>query len=387
MTSEFDGIGVADALARRSLKWGRNGPSVLGAWVAEMDFPPPLEVREALHRAVDRGETGYPLRDIRTGLPAACADWLRGNFGWSVPAERIFLVPDILTGIGLGIDAYSPPGSPVVVPTPSYPPFFEIVEALGRPLVEVALTPDGGRPTLDLDGIGAALAAGARTVVLCSPHNPAGRVFTRAELTGLRAVVSAHGARVIADEVHAGLVYPGHRHLPYASLSPEAAAHTITVTSASKAWNIAGLKCSQVILTNPQDVVGWRELPFHARHGSSTLGIVANIAAYRDGDAWRRRLVHHLDGNRRFLDRALAAELPEVGYRTPEATYLAWLDCRRLGLDDPGGFFLRHAKVALSDGSVFGAAGHGFVRLNFATSRPLLRRIVDALAKAVRERP
>ncbi|MFE7117687.1 MalY/PatB family protein [Streptomyces sp. NPDC057654] len=387
MASEFHDIGIDDAMARRSLKWGRNGPSVLGAWVAEMDFPLAPEVRQALHRAVDHGETGYPLRDIRTGLPAACADWLRESFGWSVPAEQIFLVPDILTGIGLGIDAYSPPGSAVVVPTPAYPPFFEIVEALGRPLVEVPLTTDAGRPTLDVEGIGAALAAGARTVVLCSPHNPAGRVFTPAELTALRSVVTAHGARVIADEVHAGLVYPGHRHVPYASLSAEAAAHTITVTSASKAWNIAGLKCSQVILTNPRDVVRWRQLPFHARHGSSTLGIAANIAAYREGDAWRRRAVRYLDGNRRFLDEALAAELPEVGHRSPEATYLAWLDCRGLGLDDPGGFFLRHAKVALSDGSVFGAAGRGFVRLNFATSRPLLQRIVTALAKAARERP
>ncbi|WP_381562561.1 MalY/PatB family protein [Streptomyces eurythermus] len=379
----FDDITLDALLARRTLKWGRHGGEVLGAWVAEMDFPVAPAVREAVHEAVERGETGYPLRDIRTGLPHACADWLARTCGWTVPAERIFLIPDVLTGIGLGIGAYSRPDSAVVVPTPAYPPFLEVVAAQGRRAVEVPLVPDGARRTLDLDAIGAALAGGAGTVLLCNPHNPLGRVFTRSELRALARCVAAHGARVVADEIHAPLTYPGHPHVPYASVSPEAADHTLTLVSAAKGWNIAGLKCAQAVLTSDRDVRRWRALPFHSRHGASTLGIAANIAAYRAGDPWRREAVRYLDGNRHFLARVLGERLPQARYSMPEATYLAWLDCSFTGLDDPAGFLLREARVCLSDGAFFGAAGRGFVRLNFATSRRILERITGALVEAL----
>ncbi|MET8563540.1 MalY/PatB family protein [Streptomyces flaveolus] len=383
--SGFDDISIETLLERQTLKWGRHGGAVLGAWVAEMDFPVAPAVREAVHDAVERGQTGYPLRDIRTGLPSACSDWLARSFGWSVPAERIFLIPDVLAGVGLGIGAYSRPGSAVVIPTPAYPPFFEVVAAQGRRAVEVPLTSDGTRPSLDIDAIDSALADGAGTVLLCHPHNPMGRVFTEPELLALSRCVAAHGARVVADEIHAPLTYPGHDHIPYASVSPEAAAHTLTLTSAAKGWNIAGLKCAQAVLTNDHDVRRWRALPFHSRHGASTLGIAAGIAAYRAGDPWRREAVRHLDRNRRFLARVLGAELPQLRYRMPEATYLAWLDCSFAGLDDPAGYLLREARVCLSDGSYFGAAGRGFVRLNFATSRPILERITSALVDALRQ--
>ncbi|MFD7898669.1 MalY/PatB family protein [Streptomyces sp. NPDC059743] len=383
----FDDLRIEDLVGRRSLKWARHGPGVLGAWIAEMDFALAPAIRRALHDAVERGETGYPLRDIRTGLPSACADWLLRTFDWSVPAEWIFLLPDVVTGIGLGISAYSRPGSAVVVPTPAYPPFFEIAAAEGREVVEVAMASDGGRPVLDIEAIDTALADGAGTVLLCNPHNPMGRVFTRTELLALSRCVDARGARVIADEIHAPLVYPGHEHVPYASLSPEAAAHTITLTSASKGWNTAGLKCAQAILTSEQDVVRWRTLPFHSRHGASTFGIAAGLASYTEGDSWRQDALRYLDANRRFLTRVLADELPMIGYRQPEATYLAWLDCRSLGLDDPSGHLLRQGGVALSDGAVFGAAGQGFVRINFATSRAILERIVTALVASLRALP
>ncbi|MDG9701995.1 MalY/PatB family protein [Streptomyces sp. DH37] len=382
----FDDVRIESLLERRTLKWGRHGPGVLGAWIAEMDFPVAPEVRDALHRAVERGETGYPLRDIRTGLPAACSGWLDRSFGWSVPAERIFLVPDVVTGVGLGIGAYSAPGSAVVVPTPAYPPFFEIVAAQGRRAVEIPLVPDGAGPSLDIDSIDAALAGGAGTVLLCNPHNPVGRVFTRAELSALSRCVAARGARVVADEVHAPLTYPGHEHVPYASVSPEAAAHTVTLVSAAKGWNIPGLKCAQAVLTGDGDVARWRSLPFHSRHGASTLGIAAHIAAYTRGGPWLRDAVRYLDANRRFLADVLRSELPELGYRMPEGTYLAWLDCRALRLDDPAGFLLRDAGVAVSDGAFFGAAGRGFIRLNFATSRRILERIASALTGSVRAR-
>jgi cysteine-S-conjugate beta-lyase len=382
----FDDVSIERLVERHTLKWGRLGPEVIGAWVAEMDFALAPAIRRALHDAVERGEAGYPLRDIRTGLPSACAEWLETTFDWSVPAERIFLVPDVLAGIGLGIDVYSRPGSAVVVPTPAYPPFFEVVRARGRQVVEVPMSSNGPRPALDLDGIDSALARGAGAVLLCSPHNPVGRVFARAELLALSRSVAARGGRVIADEVHGPLTYPEHRHVPYASVSPEAADHTVTVVSASKGWNVAGLKCAQVVLTSERDVVRWRQIPFHERHGASTLGIVANVAAYREGDPWRQRAIRYLDGNRQLLARALSSELPEIGHRPPEASYLAWLDCGRLGLNDPAAYFLEHARVALSDGGAFGAPGRGFVRLNFATSRAMLQRIIAALIEAARGR-
>jgi cystathionine beta-lyase len=386
MVPEFDHVHIAGLLERKTLKWGRHGAEVLGAWVAEMDFALAPEIRAALHDAVDRGMAGYPLRDISTGLPSACAAWLTEAYGWQVRPEWIFLLPDVLTGISLGIEAYSRPGSAVILPTPAYPPFFEIISARRRRVIEVPMVAADGQPVLDIAGIDAALADGGGTVVLCNPHNPLGRVFSRAELTALSDVVTARGGRVIADEVHGPLTYPGHRHVPYASVSPDAAAHTITLVSASKAWNIAGLKCCQVALSNEADVRRWREIPFHDRHGASTLGIAANIAAYTNGDAWRRELIRYLEESRALLARLLAAGLPDISFCPPEATYLAWLDCRRLGLPDPAGYFLQHARVALSPGAAFGSPGRGFVRLNFATSHAILERIIGAMSAAIGRR-
>ncbi|MFD0392651.1 MalY/PatB family protein [Streptomyces nogalater] len=377
----FDDISLDALLARRTLKWGRHGGEVLGAWVAEMDFPVAPAVREAVHEAVERGETGYPLRDIRTGLPSACADWLARTCGWTVPAERIFLIPDVLTGVGLGIGAYSRPGSAVVVPTPPIRPSWRSWRRrAGVPSRCPSSRTAHGGPWTSTPSAPRWPRSGDRAAV--QPAQPLGRVFTRAELRALGRCVAAYGARVVADEIHAPLTYPGHPHIPYASVSPETADHTLTLVSAAKGWNIAGLKCAQAVLSSDRDVRRWRALPFHSRHGASTLGIAANIAAYRAGDPWRHEALRYLDGNRRFLARVLGDRLPRARYAMPEATYLAWLDCSFTGLDDPAGF-LREARVCLSDGAFFGAAGRGFVRLNFATSRHILERITTALVEAL----
>ena len=243
-----------------------------------------------------------------------------------------------------------------------------------------------GRAALDLDAIDRALGAGADAVLLCSPHNPTGRVFTAEELGALAAVVERRGARVIADEVHAPLVYPGSRHIPYATVSDAAAAHTITVTSASKAFNLAGLKCAQVVATNHADAQRWRGLGVFAVAGPTPLGIAASTAAYRDGADWLRDLVAYLDGNRHRLRELLAAEVPAITCREPEATFLAWLDCSALGHADPARFFLDHARVALSDGPPFGSGCDQHVRLNFATSWALLEQIVRAMGAAESQR-
>jgi cystathionine beta-lyase len=373
-----------DALRRRrTVKWSLHGPDVLAAWVAEMDFDVAPPVLAAILAAVDRQDFGYVEGDLGE-LTAACAGFLARVHGWEVPPTRIFPVADVLAGITGALDLFVPAGAPVVVPTPAYPPFFEIVELTGRPVVEVPMLLGGGRRLLDVDAVDRSLAAGARAVLLCNPHNPTGRVFSTGELAALASVVDRHGARVISDELHAPLVHPGHRHVPYATVSEEAAEHSVTVTSASKAFNLAGLKCAQVVTTNHADAARWRTLPVFAVPGPTPLGVAATTAAYTSGEPWLRELAAHLDANRHLLGALLAEELPDVGYRPPEATFLAWLDCTALGVDDPADFFLRQARVAVNDGPPFGTGHDRYVRLNFATSTDLLERIIRSMGAARR---
>ncbi|MGQ0616698.1 MAG: MalY/PatB family protein [Acidimicrobiia bacterium] len=382
----FDSVTLEGLRRRRTAKWSDYGDDVLAAWVAEMDFRVAEPVREALSEAVERDEFGYaPLRAV-TELPAACARYLGEAYGWDVGPERIVVLPDVLHGMATAIRSFSAEGSAVVLPTPSYPPFFDVVGLERRALVEAPMVPAGGRLTFDIDRIGASLAAGAGTVILCNPHNPLGRVFTAAELGALADLVERHGARVIADEVHAPLAYRGNRHIPYATVSEAAAAHSVTLLSASKGWNLPGLKCAQMVLTNDDDLARWRGLSLVATGLASPLGIAANVAAYERGGDWRRRLVDYLDDNRRRLADLLTAEIPELGFRAPEATYLAWVDCRALGVERPSEFFLDRARVAVNAGAAFGAGAEGFVRLNFGTSRAILEQIVAAMADAVQRR-
>jgi len=359
------------------VKWSLYGPDVLAAWVAEMDFDVAPVVRAAILDAVDREDFGYVEGDL-SALTTATSDVLAAQHVWSVPPARIFPIADVLAGIAAAFAAFVPEGAPIVVPTPAYPPFFEVVELARRPLVSAPLR-DG---TLDLDRIDAAFAAGAGAILLCSPHNPTGRVFSSDELRALAAIVDQHGVRVVADEVHAPLVYSPRRHVPYASLTEATAAHTITVTSASKAFNLAGLKCAQVIASNHEDARRWRQLRVHEVPGPTPIGVAATIAAYNDGREWLGDLVAYLDANRKLLRELVVSQLPGVTMRDPEATFLAWLDCAALGHGDPARFFLDHAHVALSDGPPFGPGCEQFVRLNFATSHELLEQIVVAMGAA-----
>ncbi|HEX9529933.1 MAG TPA: aminotransferase class I/II-fold pyridoxal phosphate-dependent enzyme, partial [Acidimicrobiales bacterium] len=386
----FDDVTAAELRRRVGTKWRRHGPDVIEAWVAEMDFPPAPAIADAVADAVRRGDAGYPPLEAESDLPAALCDWLRHVYGWSVDPATVFVTSDLLRALETCLDLITPPGTPVVLPTPSYPPFFEVLALASRPVVDVPMAgcdgrkSDGGAPTLDLAGIEDALSGGADAIILCNPHNPLGRAFDRDELLALSDVASAYGARVIADEVHAPLVYPGRVHVPFASLSARAAEQSVTLTSASKGWNIPGLRCAQVVLTNPTDAAAWRKLSWLRTQGAATPGIVANVAAYRSGGPWLGDAVAYLDANRHLLAQLLREFLPELRHRTPEAGYLAWIDCRALPVADPAGFFLRQAKVALHDGALFGPAGKGFVRLNFATSAAILEQMVEAMAGAVR---
>jgi cystathionine beta-lyase len=374
-----------DALrAAGGLKWTRY-PSAIGAWVAEMDLGTAPAVTQALHEAVDQGRFGYLTTRAAEEMARACSAWHARRYGWEVPPAWITPLPDVIAGLQAVIEHFTPPGSPVVLPTPAYMPFRTVPGLLGRELIEVPMVERDGRATYDLDGIERALRAGAGLVVHVNPHNPLGRVFTAGEQLELADVVDRAGARVFSDEIHAPLVHPGAVHRPYASLSPVTARHTLTATSASKAWNLPGLKAAQLVLSDGADADHWAGVGFLFGHGASTLGVLANTAAYEAGGPWLDGVLSYLDGNRRLLAELLADRLPEVRYRPPEGTYLAWLDCRRLGLDGPvGEFFLDRAGVALVDGPECGAPGRGHVRLNFATGRSLLTAMVDRMAAAVR---
>jgi cystathionine beta-lyase len=353
--------------SRGSAKWSTYGDDCLAAFVAEMDYETAPEVQRAM----------------RDELGAALAGWYQRTASFAVSPERIHSLPDILKGIELAISLFSRPDSAVVVPTASYPPFFAVADSLGREVVEVPMLaqPDGWQ--LDLERIDAAFAAGAGTLILCNPHNPLGKVFSLEEMRELAEVVERHHARVVADEVHAPLTYPGKTWMPYASVSETAAGHAVSLMSASKGWNLAGLKCAQVALHTEADANAWGTLPPLAAHGASTLGMVANVAAYQEGAAWLEQTVAYLDGNRRRLGELLAERLPAIRYLPPEGTYLAWLDCSALGLERPQAFFLEQAKVAFNDGGTFGAAGTRCVRCNFATSRRVLEEIVERMAIAL----
>jgi len=384
--SDFDAAAVdatgADALrAGGSVKWTAF-PDALGAFVAEMDFGLAPPIRTALQAALDTGVTGYLPTALADAMRAATADWCADRYGWPVDPTRIQPLGDVLAGLELLLTHYADPDTAVIVPTPAYMPFLTLPGLLGRRVIEVPSREADGRYALDLDRIAAAFESGGGVLVLCNPWNPVGRVLAREELVALSEVVDRYGGRVFADEIHAPLVFAPNRHVPYATVSDAAAAHTLTAISASKAFNLPGLKCAQLVLSNAADAARFEEVGTFAAHGASVFGVIANTAAYRDGGAWLDGALAYLDGNRRRFGELLGQRLPHVAYREPEGTYIAWLDVRALDLgEQPADALLERSGVALTDGAACGAPG--FLRCILATPRPVLEELVDRIASAV----
>jgi cystathionine beta-lyase len=366
--------------ARRSVKWTTPGPGGFGAAIAEMDFGAAPPIIDALERLSDEAAFGYLPPHLSDELGVACAGFEKRRFGWDLDPAVIRPVPDVIKALEIAITHFSRPGSPVILPTPAYMPFLIVPGLLGREIISVQMRNDGGFFTLDFDAIDDAFRAGGQLVIFCNPHNPLGRVFGLDEMTQLTDVVDRHGGRVFADEVHAPLVYPGQRHIPYASTSDTAAAHTLTSTSASKAWNLPGLKCAVVILTNEPDRQHWEEMGTFASRGASNPGVVANIAAFQHGEPWLDEVLAYLDESRHLLGGLLSRKLPSVRYRPPDGTYLAWLDCTAMDLtESPGVLVTDRAYVSVVDGPAFGAGGEGSFRFNFATPQPLLAGMIDRI--------
>ncbi|WP_168711407.1 MalY/PatB family protein [Streptomyces sp. RKND-216] len=363
---------------RTSTKWRTHPADVLPLWVAEMDVPLAEPIAQALREAVDLGDTGYAEGP---GPYAAALDGFAAKrWGWRVPADRIRLVPDVMQGAAELLRLVTRPGDAVVLSPPVYTPFFQTVARLGRRLVEAPLGADG---RLDLDVLDAAFrtavtGGGRAAYLLSSPHNPTGTVHTADELAAVARLAETHGVRVIADEIHAPLVPAGATFTPY--LTVPGAERGYALFSASKAWNLAGLKAA-VAVAGEAAADDLARMPAEVQNGASHFGVLAHVAALRDGGAWLDSLLDGLAANRTLLADLLAERLPDVRWREPEGTFLAWLDCAALGLgDDPAAAFLGRGRVAVVPGHVFGSSGAGHVRLNFGTTPEILSEAVTRLA-------
>lgn len=370
--------------SREGVKWRRHPADVLPAFVADMDFAVAPAIRDVLERLVARNDFGYGRMEDTERVANAFARRMRERYGWEVDAELVLCPIDVVQAIIAALVALTEPDDGVVVQTPVYPPFLMGVESTHRRLIENPLVDDRSRFVVDVAGLRSAVDARTRMILLCNPHNPTGRVFTRAELEAIAAVALEHDLVIVSDEIHSELLYPPARHIPIATLGPEVAARTVTLTSATKAFNIAGLRCSIAAFGSAalRDRFVAR-IPDHLLGRPNRFGVEATITAWTEGDDWLTGVLAYLDGNRRRVADVVCAA--GIRHHSPEGTYLAWLDCNALGLPgaSPYEFFLERAKVGLSDGADFGPPGRGCVRLNFATSAEILERILDRMTSAL----
>jgi cysteine-S-conjugate beta-lyase len=381
VTNPLSDLSLEQLRRRTSMKWRRFGSDVLPLWVAEMDVLLAEPIVLALDHAIAIGDTGYPQG---TTYAEALADFSRERWGWEFDIASSVNVADVMGGIVEILKLITDRGDAVVVNAPVYTPFYRFVEHMDRRVIEAPLNE---RHRVDLDTLDAAFALATRggrraAFLLCSPHNPTGTVHTREELEAVGRLAELRGVRVVADEIHAPIVHPGSEHVPYLSLAGSERAFALL--SASKGWNLAGLKAALAV-AGPDATCDLARLADEARQGPSHIGIIAHVAGLRHGGPWLDRLLAGLDANRRLLSDLLAEHLPSVVYRQPEGTYLAWLDCRALGLSgDPAAVFLERGRVALSSGPSFGSGGGGHARLNLATSPEILSDAVLRMASAVR---
>ncbi|MCL6517580.1 MalY/PatB family protein [Alicyclobacillus sp.] len=357
-------------------------------WVADMDFKSPPEVVEALKRRAEHGVFGYTVRPA--SYLAAIADWQRTRHGWRVEPEWICHAPGVVPAIGFLIDALTEPGDRVVVQPPVYYPFYRLLQQRDRQIVHNPLRLRDGRYEMDYDDLERRLRDGARMLILCSPHNPVGRVWTEPELRRLGELCQHYGVLVVADEIHGDLVYAPHVHTPYASLGEAFKLHSVTCVAPSKTFNLAGLHTASVIIPDPEVRRRYLDAIGRAAVGSANVfGIAATEAAYREGGPWLDALLAYLEGNLDLLQSFVAERMPELVVHRPEGTYLAWVDCRGLGIADPQAlqaFWLTEARVAFDQGYIFGPGGEGFVRINVGCPRAQLVECLERMASAVERR-
>jgi cystathionine beta-lyase len=375
-----------------SAKWRIYPEEVLPLWVADMDFVSPEPVVRALREAAEYGLFGYPrgLHGVGTELPEyadVIIERLRARYAWQVEPQDILFLPGIVVGLNVMSNMFRAQGGSLVVQPPVYPPILDTAQTAGLTRREAPLLRQpGGTYAVDWDQFAAAFQADARAFVLCNPHNPVGRVYGRDELERMAELCLARNVVICSDEIHSDLLYRGQRHTPIASLAPEIAQRAITFIAPSKTFNMPGLQASIAVVQNAE----LRERFQAARQmlvgGINLLGLVAMQAAYSEGQEWLDQLLVYLEANRDFLSDFVSSELPGLNMVKPEGTYLAWIDCRGAHLEKPCEFFLNNARVALSDGAIFGTGGQGFVRLNFGCPRSMLEEALIRLKQALNAR-
>ncbi|GAA2015607.1 aminotransferase class I/II-fold pyridoxal phosphate-dependent enzyme [Microbacterium ulmi] len=374
-----------DELRRRSsTKWRKYPDDVLPLFVAETDFAPAPAITDRLRRAVELGDTGYTPPD--PGIRDAYAAFAKRRFGWDVDPAHVRTTCDVMMGVVEILRSVTRPGDRVVVTPPVYPPFFECIPEAGAVVERVPLVDTGAGWKLDLPGIEASLAGGARAVLLCNPHNPTGTVHSKEELAQLADLAAAHDAVVVSDEIHGPLVQPDVAFTPFLAASSTAARIGYAVTSASKAYNLAGLKCALMVTAAEGTARVVRALPDEVEWRTGLFGALAGVAAFSpESDAWLDGLLARLDENRRLLADLLTEHLPGARYRVPGAGFLAWVDLSDFGWgDNPARTILRDAKVALHFGPLFGEEGKGHVRINFGCDPAVLRQAVERIGRLAR---
>ena len=379
----LDALPLETLRRRTSAKWTTYPPEVLPLFVAETDFPLAEPITATLQEAIALGDTGYTSE--RSGLGEAYAGFASRRFGWQVDPARVWSTADVMMGVVELLRATCQPGDRVIIAPPVYPPFSMCIPEAGCVVEEVPMRDTGTAWELDVPAIEAALADGARAVLLCNPQNPTGTVHSAETLAALAAAARRHGAVVLSDEIHAPLTQPGVTFTPFLSASEDAAAVGYALVSASKAFNLAGLKCALMVAAAEETAATVRALPPEVFWRTSIFGARAAVAAYSAAsDPWLDALLARLDANRRLLGDLLAEHLPAARYRMPDAGYLAWIDLSAYGWgDDPGRRILRDAQVALHFGPQFGPQGRGHVRLNFGCGPEVLTEAVTRIARLV----
>jgi len=384
--AESEDIRFDQIIERRqteSIKWTRYDEDVLPMWVADMDLRCPDPVLEALRARVDHGIFGYPGEPA--GLREVIVDRLKRRFDWTIDAESIVFIPNVYVGFHLAAHAVTEPGDGVLMTPPIYFPILTVPEnvRLRGQLAEL-LCSDGLRYEIDFDRFEHTIDGRSRLFILCNPHNPIGRVYTRDELARVAEICEAHNLIICSDDIHADFIYEGHRHVPIAALSPEIDRRTITLMSPAKSFNVAGIPFAFAVISDPK----LRERYEGAKMGlvphPGVIGFTAALAAFRDGDAWLDELVAYLQVNRDVTAEFVGERLPGAAMTPLEGTYLAWLDLRNAGIGgNPQEHLLEEGRLATVDGGLFGPGGDGFVRLNLACPRATLIEGLERIERAL----
>jgi cystathionine beta-lyase len=390
---KYDFDRVTDRTGTASYKWDQSeklfgSAGVLPLWVADMDFEPPQEVVREMVRRAEQGVYGYTIRTPE--FNGAVSGWLKRRHNWEIREEWLSSsTPGVVPALSLIVHAFTRPGDKVILQSPVYYPFYDVIRMNGRAVVDNALMLKDGRYEIDFELLERQAGDGAKLLLLCSPHNPGGRVWTREELTRIGDICVRHGVVVVADEIHHDLVYRGRKHVPFASITDEFAEISVTLIAASKTFNLAGLQAALAVIPSEELRKRYNQaVKTFSLHMEPYFGVSAVISSYTHGDEWLEQLIDYLQGNLDYLTGFLAERLPEIKVIIPDATYLVWMDCTAISADpsELKKLMYEEARVAFSDGSVFGKQNAGYLRVNIACPRAILMEAMNRFESAVQTR-